>query len=44
MLVAAPTPRHGYYENGGRAGWARFVAYPRGHAAAPPWDDPARSA
>ncbi|MBC6461716.1 toxin TcdB middle/N-terminal domain-containing protein [Actinomadura sp. HBU206391] len=37
MLVAGVQPVHGYYENGGDDGWARFVAYPRGHAAAPPW-------
>jgi RHS repeat-associated protein len=37
MLVAGDQPVHGYYENGGDEGWTRFVAYPRGHAAAPPW-------
>jgi RHS repeat-associated protein len=37
MLVAGAQPLHGYFENGGEEGWSRFVAYPRGHAAAPPW-------
>ena len=37
MIVAGSQPLHGYYENGGDAGWTRFVAYPRGHAAAPSW-------
>ncbi len=37
MLVAGVQPVHGYFENGGEEGWSRFVAYPRGHAAAPPW-------
>lgn len=37
MLVAGSQAVHGYYENGGDAGWGRFVAYPPGHAAAPTW-------
>jgi len=37
MIVAGAQPLHGYFENGGEDGWSRFVAYPRGHAAAPPW-------
>ncbi len=37
MLVAGSQPLHGYFENGGDEGWTRFVAYPEGHAAAPPW-------
>ena len=37
MIVAGSQPVHGYYENGGADGWSRFVAYPPGHAAAPPW-------
>src|SRR4051812_29582273 len=38
MLVAGAQPQHGYYENGGADGWSRFVPYPVGHPAAPPWD------
>ncbi len=37
MLVAGSQPLHGYFENGGDEGWTRFVPYPEGHAAAPPW-------
>ena len=37
MLVGSDTFPNGYYENSGSAGWGRFVAYPQGHAAAPPW-------
>lgn len=37
LLVGGDQAQHGYYENGGADGWARFVTYPQGHAAAPPW-------
>ena len=36
MLLAAGT-LPGYYENEGRQGWGRFVAYPRDKKAAPDW-------
>jgi RHS repeat-associated protein len=38
MIIAGADPLHGYFENGGREGWARFVAYPRSRAAAPEWN------
>ncbi|MBI5115119.1 hypothetical protein HZA56_01455 [Candidatus Poribacteria bacterium] len=37
LLVAAGESLPGYYENGGGAGWSRFVAYPRGRRSAPFW-------
>lgn len=37
LLVGGDQSQHGYYENGGADGWGRFVAYPEGHAASPPW-------
>ncbi len=40
LMVADPDARQGYYENAGRAGWADFVAFPRGSRSAPPWSDP----
>ena len=38
LLVTGAQPLHGYFENGGTDGWTRFVPYPEGHAAAPPWE------
>jgi len=37
LLVAAGYGPAGYYENAGRDGFARFVAFPRGRRAAPYW-------
>jgi RHS repeat-associated protein len=38
LLVATGAGRvRGYYEAGGQAGWRRFVPYPRGSSADPPW-------
>ncbi len=37
LLVAVGESLPGYYENGGRAGWSRFVAFPRGRRSAPSW-------
>jgi RHS repeat-associated protein len=41
LLVAADDKLQGYYENAGREGWARFVAFPRGQRATPTWTSPA---
>lgn len=40
LLVAASEALPGYYENGGRQGWSRFVAFPRGRRTAPAWTSP----
>jgi RHS repeat-associated protein len=40
LLVAAPGALQGYYENGGSAGWAGFVPFPRGPRATPAWNAP----
>ncbi len=40
LLIAGDEPLPGYYENGGRRGWVRFVAYPRGSRARPDWRRP----
>jgi RHS repeat-associated protein len=37
LMQQGANPLHGYYENGGREGWSRFVAFPRGRRAAPEW-------
>ena len=37
LLAAADESLPGYYENGGRGGWSRFVAFPRGRHATPFW-------
>ena len=37
LMTVGPDPLHGYYENGGALGWARFVAYPRGRRSTPDW-------
>ena len=37
LMVQAANPLHGYYENAGRDGWSRFVAFPRGRRATPAW-------
>ncbi|MBA2277631.1 MAG: VCBS repeat-containing protein, partial [Chloroflexia bacterium] len=37
LVLAGGDGPPGYYENGGRDGWRRFVAYPRGTSAVPPW-------
>lgn len=37
LLVAGDERLPGYYENGGRQGWHRFVAYPRHRRAQPVW-------
>ena len=39
LMVADPDRLQGYFENGGRAGWGSFVAFPRGQRSAPPWSD-----
>jgi Salmonella virulence plasmid 65kDa B protein len=41
LLVAADDKLQGYYENGGRDGWTRFVAFPRGQRTTPTWGSPA---
>ncbi|WP_345801296.1 toxin TcdB middle/N-terminal domain-containing protein [Microbacterium sp. AZCO] len=38
LVVAATNAAQGFYRNGGRAGWDRFVAYP-GTSATPSWRD-----
>ncbi len=40
LMVADPQAQQGYYENRGRDGWARFVAFPRGRRSTPQWSDP----
>ena len=37
LMVQGANPLHGYYENAGRNGWSRFVAFPRGRRVAPEW-------
>ena len=37
LVVAGNERLPGYYENGGRGGWARFVAYARDRRARPAW-------
>ncbi len=40
LLVAGNDKLQGYYENGGREGWSRFVAFPRGQRTTPTWRSP----
>jgi RHS repeat-associated protein len=40
LMVADPGAVQGYYENGGSAGWAGFVPFPRGRGATPAWSTP----
>ncbi len=40
LMVQGANPLHGYYENAGRDGWSRFVAFPRGRRATPEWASP----
>jgi RHS repeat-associated protein len=39
LMVADPDAQQGYYQNGGREGWSRFVAFPRGRRSTPQWSD-----